>query len=74
MSSGSRNAWFPAGRGSKGGHFARFAETFGNLLTAAGFAPDRDDADWLAARRDDAGWLAKQALLDDGLAFLELAG
>ena len=37
----------------------RFAETFGHLLTAAGFAPDRDDADWLAERRDDAGRLAE---------------
>ena len=74
MSSGSRNAWFPAGRGSKGGHFARFAETFGNLLTAAGFALDRDDAGGLAARQDDTGWLAGPALFDDGLAFLELAG
>ena len=74
MSSGSRNAWFPAGRGSKGGHFARFAETFGHLLTAAGFAPDRDDAGWLAARRDGTGWLAEPALLEDGLDFLELAG
>ena len=65
MSSGSRNAWFPAGRGSKGGHFARFAETFGNLLTAAGFALDRDDAGGLAERQDGAGWLAEQALLED---------
>ena len=64
--------WFPAGRGCKGGHFSRFAETFGTLLTAAGFAPD--DAGWLAAQRDGAGWLAEPALLEDGLAFLELTG
>ena len=51
-----------------------FAEKFGNLRTAAGFAPDRDDAGWLAARRDGAGWLAEPALLEDGLAFLELTG
>ena len=51
-----------------------FAEKFGNLLTAAGFAPDRDDAGWLAAWRDGAGWLAEPALLEDGLDFLELAG
>ena len=43
----------------------RFAEKFGHLLTAAGFAPDRDDADWVAERRDDAGWLAEPALLED---------
>jgi hypothetical protein len=42
-----------------------FAENFGNLLTAAGFALDRDDAGGLAARRDDAGWLAEPALLED---------
>ena len=65
MSSGSRNAWFPAGWGCKGGYFARFAENIGNFLTAAGFAPDSDDADWLAERRDDAGWLAETALLED---------
>ena len=65
MSSSSRNAWFPAGGGCKGGHFACFAENFGNILTAAVFAPDRDDAGWLAERRDDAGWLAETALLED---------
>ena len=65
MSSGSWNAWFPAGGGCKGGHFACFAENFGSLLTAAGFALDRDDAGWLAERRDDAGWLAEPALLED---------
>ena len=74
MSSGSPQPWFPAGGGCKGGHFARFVENFGTLLTAAGFAPDRDDAGWLAARRDGAGWLAEPALLEDGLAFLELTG
>ena len=74
MSSGSMQPWFPAGGGCKGGHFARFAENFGTLLTAAGFAPDRDDAGWLAARRDGAGWLAEPALLEDGLDFLELTG
>ena len=41
------------------------AENFGNLLTAAGFALDRDDAGGLAARRDGAVWLAEQALLED---------
>ena len=51
-----------------------FAENFGYLLTAAGFALDRDDAGGLAARQDDTGWLAGPALFDDGLAFLELAG
>ena len=65
MSSGSWNAWFPAGGGCKGGHFACFAENFGNLLTAAGFALDRDDAGGLAERQDGAGWLAEQALLED---------
>ena len=74
MSSGSWNAWFPAGGGCKGGHFACFAENFGNLLTAAGFALDRDDAGGLAARRDGAGWLAEPALLEGLLAFLDLAG
>ena len=38
---------------------------FVNLLTAAGFALDRDDAGGLAARRDGAGWLAEQALRED---------
>ena len=42
-----------------------FAENFGNLLTAAGFTLDRDDAGGLAARQDGAGWLAEQALLED---------
>ena len=74
MSSGSLQARFPAEGGCKGGHFARFAENFGTLLTAAGFAPDRDDAGWLAELQDDAGWLAEPALLEDGPAFLELTG
>ncbi len=34
MSSGLQHASFPAGRGRKGGHFARFAENFGSFLTA----------------------------------------
>ena len=74
MSSGSWQAWFSAGGGCKGRHFVCFAENFGNLLSAAGFALDRDDAGGLAARQDDTGWLAGPALFDDGLAFLELAG
>ena len=74
MSSCSRNAWFPAGRGCKGGHFVCFAEIFGYVLTAAGFALDRDDAGGLAARQDGAGWLAGPALREGLLAFLELAG
>ena len=42
-----------------------FAEILGYLLTAAGFALDRDDAGGLAARRDGAGGLAGPALLED---------
>ena len=74
MSSGSWNPWFPAGGGCKGGHFACFAEIFGYLLTAAGFALDRDDAGGLAARQDGAGWLAGPALREGLLAFSRLAG
>ena len=74
MSSGSLNAWFPARGGCKGGHFACFAENFGYLLTAAGFALDRDDAGGLAARRDGSGWLAGPAFLEGLLAIMELAG
>jgi hypothetical protein len=66
MSSGSWQAWFSAGGGCKGRHFVCFAENFGNLLTAAGFALVRDDA--------GAGWLAGRALPEDLLAVLELAG
>ena len=65
MSSATRQAWFPAGGGCKGGHFACFAENFGSFLTALDFAADCDDAGWLAERRDDAGWLAGPALLED---------
>ena len=74
MSSGSWQAWFSTGRGCKGGHFVCFAENFGYLLTAAGFAQDRDDAGGLAARRDGAGWLAGPALREGLLAFSRLAG
>ena len=74
MSSGSWNACFPAWGGQEGGHFTRFVEKFGSFLTAADFAPDCEDAGWLAEWREDAGWLAERPLLEDWLAFLELVG
>ena len=57
MSSGSRDAWVPAGQGPKGGHFARFAEKFGIYFT---FAPDSDETGWLAGRREAAGLLVER--------------